>query len=204
MLSQHSVSKHISGGKKKKLWTTSSDHYVIEGICLYEYGRWTLSTCNEDGDCGCGNIISSQQINCCKWRVTCDQLVGHVCFICWLWRWQCVTEFVCIIVLKSEFDLLFHKSRVRGVVLTWQMRIKRGSSPCRRCPSSTRPSAHNQVAPIRPMNHVEFATCGFAMAILEDARLATRGRCAEAAWDRLRITCADLTMGNFRKQWSPF
>ena len=108
-------------------------------------------------------------------RTCIHTMVMHACMH------TCVTDLLCIIVLKSKFDLLFHKSRVHGVVLTWQMRIKRGSSPCRRCPSSTRPSAHNQVAPIRPMNHVEFATCGFAMAILEDARLATRGRCAEAA-----------------------
>ena len=42
-------------------------------------------------------------------------------------------------------------------------------------------SAHYQVAPIRPMNHVEYAMCGFAMAILVDAKLATRGRYAGAA-----------------------
>ena len=79
-----------------------------------------------------------------------------------------------------------------GLLQTWQFQLtmiwrvsyrslKTSSFPSRRCPSSMRPNAHNQVAPIRPMNHVEFATCGFAMAILEDARLATRGRCAEAA-----------------------
>ena len=44
-----------------------------------------------------------------------------------------------------------------------------------------RPSVHNQVAPISPMNHVEYAMCGFAMAALVDAKRVTRGRCAVAA-----------------------
>ena len=59
------------------------------------------------------------------------------------------------------------------------------------------PSAHYQVALIRPMNHVEYAMCGFAMAILVDAKLATRGRCAVAAGDHLRTIRVGPSMCNF-------
>ena len=75
-------------------------------------------------------------------------------------------------------------------------RFKRSSSPCRRCPSSTRPSANNQIAPIKSMNNVEFAKCGSAMATLVGATLARSGRFAEAAYDRQRTTCASPMTGN--------
>lgn len=94
--------------------------------------------------------------------------------------------------LRRSWISFFHTHCACGLLESWQMQptmlwkvsyrsFQRSSFPFRRCSSLMHPSAHYRVAPIRPMNHVGYAMCDFAVANLVDAKLATRGCYAVAA-----------------------